>query len=193
MTQEYIEDITFEKFDFKINPFTKGEYEFCRFLNCDFSNVDLSDCKFIDCEFIECNLSLINLTKTLFRDIKFKKCKMLGMHFDNCNQFGLSFSFENCILDHSTFYKTKIKKTIFKNSQLHEVDLTECDLSGSLFENCDLTRTTFDNTNIEKSDFSTSYNYSINPEMNRIKKAKFSIYGISGLLEKYDIIIESKI
>jgi hypothetical protein len=36
----------------------------------------------------------------------------------------------------------------------------------------------------------TSYNYSINPEVNRIKKAKFSTTGIAGLLHKYDIEIE---
>ena len=39
-------------------------------------------------------------------------------------------------------------------------------------------------------DFKTSYNYSIDPEVNSIKKAKFSLEGISGLLYKYDIVIE---
>lgn len=29
------------------------------------------------------------------------------------------------------------------------------------------------------------------PEINRIKKAKFSLNGISGLFEKYDVIIEN--
>jgi uncharacterized protein YjbI with pentapeptide repeats len=116
---------------------------------------------------------------------------MLGLPFDSCNQFGLSFGFENCILNHSTFCKTKIKKTTFKNTQLHEVDFTACNLTESRFDNCDLTRATFDNTIIEKVDFRTSYNYSIDPEMNRIKKAKFSIYGLSGLLEKYNLLIDS--
>ena len=114
---------------------------------------------------------------------------MLGLRFDDCNPFGLSFNFENCILNHASFYKLKIKKTTFKNTQLQEVDLTECDLTSSIFENCDLTRTIFNNTNIEKADFQTSHNYSIDPEINRIKKAQFSIMGISGLLDKYDIKI----
>lgn len=43
---------------------------------------------------------------------------------------------------------------------------------------------------IEKVDFRTAFNYSMGPEINRIKKAKFSISGISGLLDKYDIDIE---
>lgn len=76
---------------------------------------------------------------------------MLGLRFDACVVlFGLSFSFEGCVLDHSSFYKVKALKTRFKHTQLHEVDLTECDLSGSVFTDCDLAGATFDNTNIER-------------------------------------------
>jgi len=49
----------------------------------------------------------------------------------------------------------------------------------------------FENTILEKADFRTSLNYSIDPENNRIRKAKFSILEISGLLDKYDIEIDS--
>ncbi len=191
MEQIYIEDKTFDNIDFKENPLKKGEYENCDFINCDFSNSDLSDIRFSDCHFVDCNLSLTKLIGTVLQDIKFKECKMLGLHFDDCHEFGLSFSFESCSLNHSSFYKTKIKKTTFKNSQLQEVDFTECILNNSVFDNCDLTEATFYNTNIEKTDFRTSGNYSIDPENNRIKKAKFSFPDVTGLLDKYDIEIES--
>ena len=115
---------------------------------------------------------------------------MLGLRFDTCNEFGLSFSFDNCQLNHSTFYKTKIKKTVFKNSQLQETDFGETDLTNAVFDNCNLSQAIFENTILEKTDFRTSYNYSIDPEINRIKKAMFSIAGLSGLLNKYDIDIE---
>lgn len=80
--------------------------------------------------------------------------------------------------------------TASARSKLHEVDLTECDLTGSFFDYCDLLNATFDRTNLEKADFRTSFNYSISPETNRIKKARFSLSGIAGLLNKYDIEIE---
>jgi uncharacterized protein YjbI with pentapeptide repeats len=86
----------------------------------------------------------------------------------------------------------KLKMTTFRNSNLHEVDLTECDLTGSVFDNCDFMRATFENSIIEKADFRTSFNYSIDPEKNRIKKAVFSLTGIAGLLDKYDIEIDTK-
>ena len=63
-------------------------------------------------------------------------------------------------------------------------------MTSSAFENCDMKRAAFENTIIEKVDFRTSYNYSIDPESNRIKKAKFSLTGIVGLLDKYDIEID---
>jgi uncharacterized protein YjbI with pentapeptide repeats len=85
----------------------------------------------------------------------------------------------------------KIKKTIFKNSQLQEVDFAQADLSQAIFENCNLAQASFDHTILEKTDFRTAYNYSIDPEINRIKKAKFSVLGLSGLLDKYDIDIEN--
>jgi len=115
---------------------------------------------------------------------------MLGFRFDTCNEFGLSMSFQACQLNHSSFYKTIIKKTSFKDSQLEEVDFVQCNLSGSVFDNCNLMLSVFDETNLEKVDFRTSFNYSLDPENNKIKGAKFSASGIQGLLHKYNIDIE---
>lgn len=193
MNQNYIVDKVFEKSDFSTEPLPKAEYENCIFKNCDFSNSDLSNIKFTDCEFLVCNLSLCKLNKTGLRDVKFKDCKMLGMPFYNCNDLVWAVKFENCQLDHSSFYKLKIKKTIFIGSKLNEADMSECDLSHSVFDHCDLNGTKFENTNLEKSDLRSSYNYSIDPEMNRLNKAKFSLSGIPGLLHRYDIEIDEKI
>ena len=111
-----MEDKKIENVNFIQNPLVDGEYEYCTFLNCDFSNADLSGIVFMECEFDECNLSMAKLVKTTLRDIRFKNCKMLGMHFENCNEFGLAVSFDNCNLSDSSFYKTVIKKTNFRNS-----------------------------------------------------------------------------
>ena len=95
------------------------------------------------------------------------------------------------MLQLSSFYKLKIKKTIFKSTKLEEVDFTETDLSGSVFENCDLHKTIFQQTILQKTDFRTAINYSINPEENNIKKAKFSLPDVVGLLNNYDIEIHT--
>lgn len=115
---------------------------------------------------------------------------MLGLHFESCSEFGLSFSFNKCALDHSSFYQTRIKKTSFTDCQLKDTDFTNCDVSSAILDRCDLSGATFDNTNLEKADLRSSYNYSIDPERNKIKKAKFSLQGIAGLLDKYELDIE---
>jgi uncharacterized protein YjbI with pentapeptide repeats len=114
----------------------------------------------------------------------------LGINFTGCKDFLFSFSFENCILDYSVFQKRKIHKTIFKDCSIKEADFSEADLAGSEFRNCDLMRTVFHQSIIEKVDFLNAFNYSIDPERNRIANAKFSLSGVTGLLDKYKIIIE---
>ena len=190
MSNIYFEEQIFEKTDFSEKALTVGEYEVCTFINCNFSDSDLSQIGFVDCEFNGCNLSMVKVVKTIFNNVKFKECKMLGVNFENSNEFLFSFDFENCILDFSSFYKRSLKNSKFKNCSLQEADFTESDLSNISFDNCDMTRTKFENTLLEKTDLSTSYNFSIDPEKNRIKKAKFSLTGIAGLLDKYDIVIQ---
>jgi len=189
MEQTYIEDQEFESIDYSQHKLVEGEYENCVFTNCNFSGLNLSRLSFSECSFIDCNLSMVKLTGTTLRDIKFKGCKLLGLHFEDCSDFLFSVSFDNCNLNLSSFFKRKLKKTTFNNTSLQEVDFTEADLSLAIFNNCDMLGATFIDTILEKADFRTAYNYAIDPEQNRIKKAKFSMSGVSGLLLKYDLEI----
>ncbi|HEX5001419.1 MAG TPA: pentapeptide repeat-containing protein [Bacteroidia bacterium] len=190
MAETYLTDLTFDKSDFTVDTLEKGEYENCVFSNCNFANSNLSEFKFIDCTFRNCDLSLVKLNKTTLQDIQFENCKMLGMRFDTCNPFGLALLFEGCQLNHSSFYKLKIAKTRFLNTQLVECDFTESDLTGSIFTGCNLSQAVFDHSNLQKADFRTAVNFSIDPESNQLKKAKFSLVSVSGLLDKYDIEID---
>src|SRR3954447_13481120 len=110
MERKYIEEITFDKKDFVEDAFDKGDYEVCRFINCDFSKADLSDAHFIDCTFTDCNLSLVKLDKTVFRNVNFKGCKLLGLHFYTGNNMLFSADFDDCILNLSSFFKMNLKK-----------------------------------------------------------------------------------
>jgi len=191
MEPVFIENQHFIKTDYTETSLPTGEYEACTFTACNFSAADLSHSSFTNCTFTNCNVSLAKLINTAFRDVTFIGCKMLGLHFQDCSPFLLAFSFHQCNLTHTSFYKAKIKKTVFRHCQLHEVDFTECDLTSAILENCDFLNSTFDNTTLEKADLRTSVHYSIDPERNRIKKAKFSLSASSGLLDKYDIDIDS--
>ena len=89
----------------------------------------------------------------------------------------------------STRCNGKLKATRFHNCQLKDADFAEADLSAATFDGCDLAGAIFDRSNLEKADFRTARNYRIDPENNRLKKAKFSPLGLAGLLGKYDVVI----
>ena len=146
--------------DFSLNKMPENEYDSVKFINCNFSKCDLANIRFVECFFDNCDFSLGKLNNTAFVDAKYKNCKLLGLDFARCKDFLLSFSFENCTLDYASFFKKKIKKTLFKNCSIKEVD------------------------------FRTAYNYGIDLELNKVKGAKFSNAGTAGLLLKYKIIIE---
>jgi fluoroquinolone resistance protein len=186
----FVEDQTFDTVDFKAKPPAKGHYDHCAFNHCDLSSVNLSETIFVDCVFAGCNLSMAAVSATVFRDVLFKDCKMLGVRFDQASAFGLSCGFEGCILDHSSFYATKMKKTRFVRCQLRQVDFTGCDLSQAMFDGSDLADAVFEGSVLEKTDLRKAFNYSIDPAANRVKKARFSLEGVRGLLGKYDIEIE---
>jgi uncharacterized protein YjbI with pentapeptide repeats len=92
----------------------------------------------------------------------------------------------------SSFYKRKLKQTVFKNCSLQEVDFTEADLTLAVFNHCDLQSAIFDQSNLEQTNLSSAFNFSINPDQNRIKKTRFSQDGIIGLTRHLDIIIDNQ-
>ncbi|RYF64293.1 MAG: pentapeptide repeat-containing protein [Cytophagaceae bacterium] len=190
MADVFLINEQFENVNYTKSKLPTGEYELCRFTGCDFTKSDLSNSIFYDCEFIDCQLNGVKLMKTAFRDVRFRNCKAEGLHFEHCNDFLFAVSFDTCVLTKSSFYKQKIKNTTFKKSILHEVDFMGADLTGSDFDESDLRRAAFENTILEKADFRTAFNYSLDPELNRLGKAKFSLSGVAGLLVKYDIDIE---
>ncbi|MBK7433780.1 MAG: pentapeptide repeat-containing protein [Chitinophagaceae bacterium] len=167
-----------------------GEYEGCLFSGLDLNGADLSASRFSSCTFTGCNLSMAILHKTAIREVTFRDCKMTGLHFEQCNQYGFEAHFEHCILQLASFTEMKIPETTFSHCDLSEVDLTGSQFPGSTFDHCNLSGAIFENSNLEKADLRTSWGFQIDPEKNRIRKAKFSQAGLPGLLARYDIEIE---
>lgn len=175
------------------SEFNNRQFFNCIFKGCQFKQCRLGSSDFVNCHFINCDLYLVNVTRSGFRNVLFSDCKIIGIDFSQCNKLLFSFEFSNCKLDYSNFYEMWISLTKFKNCSLKNVDFRGADLSASLFENCDLTGAKFENSILEKTDFRSAYNFKIDPNLNRIKKALFSDSNLFGLLYRFDIDIrESK-
>lgn len=186
-------DVFVEDKDFKNHnqALEKGEYLNCNFSNCDFSNLDFSHFLFDNCTFTDCNLSSVKLLNTSLQIVEFINSKIMGVVFQNVNTFLLDISFDNCILDFSSFYDLKLPKTNFLNSTLNEVDFSNTVLIGSSFDNSFLRRSVFFNTDLRKVDFRLAKEFSLDPEHNKIKEAKFNRLDLASLLEKYEILIDN--
>lgn len=76
-----------------------------------------------------------------------------------------------------SFQGSRLKENYFTNTLLNGADFSHVDLSGTIFHNCDLS----------KADFSTASKYEIDPQSNKIKKAKFSLPEVIGLLSSFEI------
>ena len=190
MSEFFQEDKEYKGVNFTETPLTKGAYENCTFKHCVFTSTNLSKFIFVECQFIECDISMAILFGATLQDISFTGCKLMGLHFEHCSDLMFSVSFNKCDLKLSSFYQCSLKGTSFLDCKLQETDFTESELKESILSGCDLSGAIFAQTNLEGVDFRSSLNYSIDPQLNRIKKARFSVDGVFGLLDKHDIIID---
>ena len=110
---------------------------------------------------------------------------MVGFPLQDCNPFLLSVAFYDCKLDLAQFNHLNLKQSVFDNCSLVKVDFTNANLSESTFNHCNLKNAIFENTNLQSSDFRTAENFSISPEINQLKHAKFLKHHLSGLLDTY--------
>jgi len=180
---------TFEKVVYIDKRINNREFEDCVFKNCDFSNSNFGSNTFLDCEFIDCNSSMTTLAGTSLKNVSFRNCKLLGIAFNECDDFLFQVHFEDCTLDYAVFSNKKMLKTKFINSSVREVTFIGTNLTSSVFDNCNLDGAIFNETQLAGVNFKTAYNYKIDPEFNPMRKAQFSTEGIVGLLDKYDIKI----
>ncbi len=164
------------------------EYESCIFTGCDFSSCNFTAVTFIDCTFIGCKFEGSKINHIALRGVIFDNCRITDVNFAMCDKLIFEIHFRQCILDFSQFYGLKMKGTTFTNCSMISVDFMEADLSEVLFDNCDLYRAVFIKSVAIKADFTSSFNYSIDPEQNKLSKAIFSLEGSKGLLDKYEII-----
>jgi uncharacterized protein YjbI with pentapeptide repeats len=180
---------TFEDVSYAAQVNQRWDFQDCKFKRCDFSNSEFANSKFVDCVFDGCNLSMMRLQGTTLNNVVFKNCKIMGVSFNQCQDFLFTVRFESCILDYSSFMDKKMLKTPFIQTSLKETTFTRANLANSVFDNCNLNEAVFSETDLTGVDFSTSYNYIIDPETNTLRKAVFAISGVEGLLVKYGIKI----
>ena len=185
----YFLDIEYKNVRFTDQDVRLKEFECCTFNSCDFSQCLFVGVTFIDCTFNDCVFSGAKINHTAFRTVFFNRCQIRDVNFAMCDKLIFEIHFDHCVVDFSKFYALKMKGTTFNDCSLIAVDFMNTDLTEAVFANCDLYRSEFEKAIANKADFSSSYNYTIDPTKTKLKKARFALEGLKGLLAKYDIIV----
>ena len=185
----YIIEEQFYGASFGARDIMYNDYERCTFADCDFSACNFTGVAFIDCTFTRCNFNEAKINYVGLRNAFFDGCNFTGVNFAMVDALLLGIEFKSCRLDYAKFYTLKIKGTVFTDCSLIAADFMSADLTGALFDGCDLHKAVFLDTIAIRADFTTSYNYAMDPERNKLRRARFSKEGLKGLLEKHEIVV----
>lgn len=182
------ENKTYKELDFRVIELEE-EYYHCTFEHCDFTEILFQKTNFEECRFVACNLSLCKSNGTSWNKVSFEQCKLTGANFCHANKFTFSAKFSECLMQYVSFQGLNLQGFSYSKCQLTEADFSTCNLKKAVFDNCNLDRTIISHCNLEEADFSTAFNFIINPNDNRMKKAKFSLQNLPGLVAVFDVKI----
>ena len=115
---------------------------------------------------------------------------MIGFNLEHSLSFALKVSFNNCLLNDSSFYQLELSRTKFIRCSLQNVDFSFTNLNNSFFDLCDFQSAIFDQTNLKQANLKTSFNFQLNPNENYVKNAIFSKDNLEGLLHYLNIKIQ---
>jgi uncharacterized protein YjbI with pentapeptide repeats len=180
----------FERWDAAQLVRYRREFEQCHFIGGDFTGANLGNLLFVDCLFERCNLASASLAGTSLQNVAFDACKLSGVQFAACRDMLFGVHFDQCQMPYTSFYGRKMPQTRFQGCLLNEADFGSADLTEAVFADCQLSGAIFDRTQLGGADFTTATGFAIDPEINFLRKARFTLAGLPGLVSKYDLNIE---
>lgn len=168
----------------------------CTFVNCFFQEILFKACRFQDCEFINCDLSLAQVDESTFANTTFEQSKLIGVNWvkaswgrSEIQPLLKSVDFMNCVLNYATFMGLSLEKIILRKCTARDVDFSDANLSKADCRFSDFTNSHFRHTNLSEADFRGASNYFIQPQLNTLKKTRFSLPEAMTLLYNLDIEI----
>ena len=186
--EDFIQNTSFTGADFSGKKVTEKEFYKCTFVNCNLTNMQFTDCRFENCVFDKCDLSLSKFINSEFIGVTLIESKLLGIDWTTFKSL-LQIKFNDCSLNHSVFYGLNLKNLELKDCTCHEMNFEKTNLTRAICTGTDFLGTRFNSTDISFADFSNAVNYSIDPNYNTIRKAKFSLPEVLTLLQCFDITI----
>lgn len=191
--QKEYEDQSFVSLDLQGEEIRFKEFIGCVFTRCSFLETTFISCRFVDCEFKECDLGLCCVKDCSFSNTRFQDSHVIGVDWTEASWpkrgFLRTIDFSSCSINHSTFIGLSLRGIHLTRCVARDVDFTEADLTRANCTHTDFSQSRFLHTDLTEADFSDAINYSIAPNLNVLKRTKFSLPEAVSLLYGLDIIL----
>lgn len=192
-TQTHYTDQVFEEVRLEQAELVSSEFYDCTFIHCSFVESVFRDCRFVNCVFQKCDLSLAQVPNSVFSVTRFEDSKVLGVNWTQADWSATwlrdPIGFFKCAISHSTFIGLSLREIRIRDCVAVDVDFRESDLSQADFAGTDLSESLFSNTDLTEADLSRARNYHIDPGLNVLKQARFSLPEAMSLLYSLDIVL----
>ena len=133
---EEIYALHFKKIDFKEAFMEKVDWKGCTFEGCKFQNVKANGSYFTDISFLSCDFSGASLNDSVFSKVRFQGCKLTGTNLFACGLRDVLFL--EIVGDYAVFTKSRIKGLLFQDCKLPYASLDELTGRSFAFEGCEL-------------------------------------------------------
>ena len=184
----------FTSMDLSRQEIVETEFAGCWFKSCTLRETVFSGCHFDECIFEACDLSMMKVSQSQFMDCKFTRCQLVGINWTEMelskSRLKAPFSFEGCVLNHSTFIGMPLKDLVMKDCTARNVDFSESVLQKADLRGTDLAESRFAQTDLGGVDLRGTKNYAIDPNLNTIKGAHFALPEALSLLYSMDIVLD---
>ncbi len=184
-------DQRFKRLTYRSKIFARQKFDACTFEHCSFQETVFQSCRFNDCTFTDCDLRLARVPGSSFRNVMFERSNVTGVNWADGSwaKSGLlnSIGFRDCDISYATFIGLDLKKLVLTHCVAKDVEFSDANLTQADCTETDFFESRFVHTNLTEADFTHARNYAIDPMLNTLKKAKFSLPEAIALLRSLNI------
>jgi fluoroquinolone resistance protein len=178
---DLIEGKVFRDLDFRGGEISDKIFRECTFTNVTFAEARLRECRLEDCAVLLSDWTMAKVYGTAMRGVKFAGCKLMGIDWSDGHR-SLDASFKECVLDYSSFARIDLRKSVFTDCRMLEVNFSEANLTEADFSGSNLDRSRFQKTNLSRANLAGATNLVLNPAENKVKGAVIALDAAVGIV-----------
>lgn len=134
---------------------------------------------------------MAKVVDSVFHDVRFEECRLLGVDFGRASRkLPLRLEFVRCDLSYASFAETPVKDLRIEDSTVRDADFTKAAIAGAVLSGADLAGAVFRAADLRKADLRTARGYTIDPKETRLEGAKFSLPEALSLLAAFGVELE---